>query len=342
MTSGESVSVIIPTYNRARLLLRAVCSVLVALAPGDELIVVDDGSSDETAALLEPYGDRIHYVRKRNGGVGSARNHGVRLAKNPLIAFNDSDDEWHADKLALQRAYMHARKDVVYTFTDLGVRREHGPTEVHGLRGWHLDPRPWDEILGPGAPYSEFAPLHASRGDFKVHVGDMRPAQLLGSHVATQTAMVRRSLAPEPPWFPEDVQLHEDTECFARLSRRGPAAYFDCDTVWQWGHSGPRLSRVESEEWLTIRLKVIERTFGDDHEFMASHAALYEQVLRATRIRLAREHLALGKADEARRDLRLVSGSPLGYRLLAALPSPVLSGIAQLRRALLHDGFSNA
>lgn len=108
------ISVVIPTYNRATLVRRAVQSALAAMRPEDEVIVVDDGSTDDTATVLAAYGNRIRFLRVARGGPGAARNHGVQTARHPLIAFLDSDDEWMSDKLTLQRAVMQARGEVVF------------------------------------------------------------------------------------------------------------------------------------------------------------------------------------------------------------------------------------
>src|SRR5262245_52413493 len=163
------ISVIIPTYNRATLIVRSLRSVLVAIIPGDEVIVVDDGSTDDTTQVLEPYRDRIRYVIAPHRGVGAARNRGVAEARHPLVAFNDSDDEWFPDKLALQRAFMQARPDVLFCFSDLGLRDKDGAESHHGLfRFWHHDPRGWDEILGPAVAYSSITALPPGREDFDV------------------------------------------------------------------------------------------------------------------------------------------------------------------------------
>ncbi|HZP12809.1 MAG TPA: glycosyltransferase [Nevskiaceae bacterium] len=103
MTSPR-VSVVLPTYNRAATLRRAIGSVLAQTFGDLELIVVDDGSTDETAAIVAAIGDpRIVYTRHgRPSGVSAARNAGVAIARGELIAFQDSDDEWLLEKLARQ------------------------------------------------------------------------------------------------------------------------------------------------------------------------------------------------------------------------------------------------
>ncbi len=96
------VSVVIPTYNRSRLLVRAIDSVLAQTVPAAEILVVDDGSTDDTADVVADYGARVRYLRQPNAGVAAARNHGVRAASHELIAFLDSDDIWLPRKLERQ------------------------------------------------------------------------------------------------------------------------------------------------------------------------------------------------------------------------------------------------
>lgn len=102
MTTPPAVSVVIPTYNRGRLLVQSVASVLAQTVPAAEILVIDDGSTDDTAQRLAPYLDRVRYLPQRNQGVSAARNHGVRAATGALLAFLDSDDVWHPRKLELQ------------------------------------------------------------------------------------------------------------------------------------------------------------------------------------------------------------------------------------------------
>ncbi|HUS24856.1 MAG TPA: glycosyltransferase family A protein [Candidatus Binatia bacterium] len=109
-----SVSVIIPTYNRSAYLRSALQSVFAQTRAPLEVIVVDDGSNDDTAAVLASYGDRVRtHRRAERGGPSAARNDGLDLARGDLIAFLDSDDEWHPDKLAVQVAALAAATERV-------------------------------------------------------------------------------------------------------------------------------------------------------------------------------------------------------------------------------------
>jgi glycosyltransferase involved in cell wall biosynthesis len=97
-----SISVIIPTFNRADLVINALESVLAQTYQAYEIIVVDDGSTDNTACRLVPYRDRIRYLYQRNRGVSAARNNGINAATGEWIATLDSDDVWLPSKLERQ------------------------------------------------------------------------------------------------------------------------------------------------------------------------------------------------------------------------------------------------
>jgi glycosyltransferase involved in cell wall biosynthesis len=103
-TQTPQVSVIIPAYNGDRYIVQAVESVLGQTFTDLEIIVVDDGSSDRTYQVLQPYLDRISYIYQENQGVAAARNRGIKEAKGDLIAFLDQDDFFLSDKLASQVA----------------------------------------------------------------------------------------------------------------------------------------------------------------------------------------------------------------------------------------------
>jgi len=97
-----SISVIIPSFNRAHLLRRALTSVYAQTLPVDEVIVIDDGSTDETQTIVAQYFPQVTYIYQPNQGVSAARNTGIKQAKGQWLAFLDSDDEWLADKLFQQ------------------------------------------------------------------------------------------------------------------------------------------------------------------------------------------------------------------------------------------------
>ena len=110
--SRPQVSVIIPAFNCASWIRETVDSVLVQSCPPHEIVVVDDGSSDSTSAVLAEYGEKLRYVRQENHGVAAARNTGLDLASGEFIAFLDADDVWHPRKLELQLRVIENRRDI--------------------------------------------------------------------------------------------------------------------------------------------------------------------------------------------------------------------------------------
>jgi glycosyltransferase involved in cell wall biosynthesis len=130
----RTISVVIPAYNRAREVCRAIDSALAQTMPPLEIIVVDDGSTDETPDVLARYGDRIRVVRHANQGVSATRNAGIAIARGDLIAFLDSDDMWMPRKLELQVARFEA--DAELGLVHCGVEFEGTGIRLDGMEGW--------------------------------------------------------------------------------------------------------------------------------------------------------------------------------------------------------------
>ena len=332
----DPVTVVIPTYNRSRLVERAVTSVLRAVSPGDEIIVVDDGSTDDTEAVLARFSDRIRYLRVPNGGPGKARNHGIRAARNPLVAFLDSDDEWLPDKLALQRTLMSLRPELVLTFSTFRVRDEAGEIPDGLWTHWLHDPRPWEEVLGEGTLFSSIAPLPEGRDDFLVYSGDLYVPLLEQMYVAASTAMVRRALAGESFRYAEDLRICEDWTCFAQVARHGPAAYLDCPLALNYGHEGPRLTTEQGQYGLlTARILITTRIWGTDSAFLDRYGARYHQVLSDLHQERAKWLISHGRTHEARADLELADHASRSLRVLSRFPGPVTVALGDARRTLL-------
>jgi glycosyltransferase involved in cell wall biosynthesis len=112
------VSVVIPSYNSGRFVTEAVDSVLAQRRSAAEILVVDDGSADDTRQRLAGYGGPVRYLYQQNQGVSAARNLGVRVASGELIAFLDADDVWHPGKLETQVAVLERRPDLALLGTE--------------------------------------------------------------------------------------------------------------------------------------------------------------------------------------------------------------------------------
>lgn len=134
-------SVVIPTFNRAHCVIRAVDSVLAQTFTDFECIVVDDGSTDDTSQLLSPYKNKIQYRHITHSGVSTARNTGITLAKGEWLAFLDSDDLWLPQKLSVQYEYIQSHPDILIHQTDeMWIRkgRRVNPMKKHQKKEGHI------------------------------------------------------------------------------------------------------------------------------------------------------------------------------------------------------------
>jgi hypothetical protein len=325
-SNNLNLSVIIPTYNRAGMICRAIDSVIPQLTADDEIIVIDDGSTDGTEESLNKVRDRIIYRRISNGGAGRARNEGIKIAHNGLIAFLDSDDEWMPKKIELQRALLQARPDVLFCFSDwryLGVERDPVPHLVSPLLSYLDKDKSFGEyILGPGVPFSSIAPLPEGMDDFMVHIGDLYVKQMETECVSVITLMYRRgSKREEDLKYPEDLPTREDWEFVGKLARKGSAAYLDCATaIAHTEHEDPALTKLDYITHLNARIKLLERVWGVDTEYLKDHSEGYLMVNHQAHKTLIREYLRHGRTQEAQEEIRKNMNIPMKYKLLSRFP----------------------
>lgn len=133
------VSVVIPTYNQARFVVEAIESVLNQTFQDLKIIVVDDGSTDDTKEALKKFGSKICYIYQENQGDAAARNTGIRAAKGEFIAFLDHDDLWLPDKLSIQMDAFSKNKEIGLVYTDyvvFGQGREPSKSDKVRYSGW--------------------------------------------------------------------------------------------------------------------------------------------------------------------------------------------------------------
>ena len=201
--NAPAVSVVLPVYNRARVVLEALESVFSQTFKDFECIAVDDGSTDGTADVLVGYGGRVRCIRQDNAGPGEARNRGILEAVGRYVAFIDSDDLWRPERLARQMAAAEsARHEPVLWFSDSEVLWEDGssaPSE------WEASARFHPDVARGGAGRLE------------------RPNELLvtGYIVTTSTVLVKRDALLRVGMFRAGQRESEDLDLFIRLGREG-------------------------------------------------------------------------------------------------------------------------
>ncbi|MBS0475546.1 MAG: glycosyltransferase family 2 protein [Proteobacteria bacterium] len=193
--AAPAVSVVIPAYNAAWCVSRAIDSVLAQTFDDFELIVADDGSTDDTRVVLQSYGDRVRIVGKPNGGLSSARNAGIDAARGRYVAFLDADDWWLPEKLARQVELMTAHTDLVFCSTAARIESPDG------------------ERLGEWACAS--SPLPTLEAIFATN------AHVAGSGSAV---MARRDAFSRTGGFDESLRSLEDIDMWMRLAAVGAYA----------------------------------------------------------------------------------------------------------------------
>lgn len=197
------VSVVIPTYNRAAKTVRAVNSVLAQSYRSIEIIVVDDGSTDNTSlALQSVFGDKIRYFRKTNGGVSSARNFGIAQTKGEYVAFLDSDDLWLPNKIEMQVKYLDAHESYGMVLTGY----EHFENE-------------------------NSAPKIINRRSQIPRDGNILENILLNPSLVPSTVMVRKSALDKIGVFDESLPTAEDLEFHFRMASQFPIGLIDMPLI---------------------------------------------------------------------------------------------------------------
>jgi glycosyltransferase involved in cell wall biosynthesis len=195
------VSVIIPTYNRCELVTKAIDSVLTQTYKNYEIIVVDDGSKDNTKEILQPYMDKIRYIYQENSGCSSARNSGIRSAEGEWIAFLDSDNQWLREKLVRQMECVQ-RTGSKACFTNFKCFDE--KKEWQGYNCAKLEKQSVQEKLITD-PYEVF---------------------LIGAPpFSFSTIIVSKSLLKEVGCFDESLRIGDDTRATFQLALKTPLAF---------------------------------------------------------------------------------------------------------------------
>lgn len=330
------VSVVIPTYNRARLIVEALESVFCQTFRDLEIIVVDDGSTDGTEQALRGYQDRIRYVYQPNRGVNAARNRAIDMARGEYIALLDNDDLWRDDKLALQVSLLDHFVDAGFVFSDFAILKPSGAVVHGGLRTWH-NPN-WPDIFGPPRRYSALG-LVATCADFDVYQGDIYPHSISEPYVLPSASLFRRRYFGRELRFPEDDPICGDWEFFARLSRQHGAVFMDCETAVNRSHEDSvRLTRTAARIQVARRLAMVRRVWCADAAFSARYPNEVGRVERNLLAQLITLSIAAGDKQATRAALGQWRGPvhgtmPLRLRLLVgAIGVP---GGAALIRLLL-------
>lgn len=298
-----TIAVIIPTFNRSRTVPQAVDSVLQQTRRPDEIIVVDDGSTDETASVLAAYEGQITVIRQENRGVSAARNRGAAAATSEWLTFLDSDDVWYPHRLAvLTGAIQSVDADV-----HVGNLVYKGPgyeKELFGLRG--LDVPVNGRVMNSGA----------------LHVALSYPQ--LGS------VAIRKRRFDAVNGFDETMTIHEDTHLLCRLSLSGtwvltPEVVAEVRRVQESGPSLSSGSRTKAVYSAAMKVKV----FDDLVQKAGEKAKELPQIsleLSGALFELSQKYFEEGSKSIARQTLLRSAGEHPSVRGWIKILPPLLFG----------------
>jgi len=218
---GRLVSVIIPTYNRAHVLGRALDSVLAQDYDALEIIVVDDGSTDHTQDLLDGYKDRVHVLNQPNKGVSAARNLGIQHSRGAFVALLDSDDAWTPEKISFQAQFFESRPDALICQTE----------EIWIRNGRRVNPKV----------------------KHKKPSGMIFNASLKLCLVSPSAVMMRRKLFDVKGVFNEEFPVCEDYDLWLRVSTDTPVYLIDTPCTVKYGGHDDQLSAHHSQDKYRIQ-----------------------------------------------------------------------------------------
>ncbi len=198
-----TISVIIPAYNAEEYVGRAIDSVLAQTRQPDEIIVVDDGSTDNTAEVIKSYGSKVCFIHQENGGASVARNTGIEAARSKWIAFLDADDEWLPEKLQLQIEHLRCNSDLVWTYSNYFVRSAVDNKQTVAFVGAR-----YESLLRGGNYFEDYLNVH------------------VGLWIRTSTVVIKREILLDTGLFRVGQMWGQDTDMFLRIAYRQPKIGF--------------------------------------------------------------------------------------------------------------------
>jgi glycosyltransferase involved in cell wall biosynthesis len=215
------ISVVIPSYNRADLLPRALDSVLAQTSPADQIIVVDDGSTDDTAGVVDGY-PQVEQLRQENRGVSAARNRGIRHAAHPWIALLDSDDSWLPHKLeTVREARRQEPRQRLFHSDEIWIR--------NGVRVNAMN-------------------KHRKSG------GDIFEQCLPLCVISPSAAVIDKQLLDDVGLFDQSLPACEDYDLWLRVCCAHPVGFIDQPLITKYGGHADQLSR---RHWGMDRFRIL-------------------------------------------------------------------------------------
>jgi len=315
MADVPAVSVVIPLYNKGPHIARALNSVLAQTFQDFEVIVVDDGSTDDGAEVVRGFDDpRIRLIQQENRGVSAARNRGIEAARAELVAFLDADDEWLAGHLeTIIRLRRNAPEAGIYATTYIESFSKKGMKKP---RFAAIPPEPWEGLL---PDYFK----SCTYGD---------------APVCSSTACIPKYILTKLEGFQEGFWWGEDTDLWGRVAFQYPVAF-----SWDGGvvlHRDAENRACNKKKPVLKHPFVLSATkYLKEGVHTQEHAHYIREFVAKEKIAQALFNMHAGNNKEAQNILKECETEEFKlqkeiYRLLCLLPTPIYSEIIKLKNRL--------
>jgi GT2 family glycosyltransferase len=313
--TGPSISVVIPTYNRSAFLATAVASIRTQTYPCAEIIIVDDGSTDDTAQVTAALGAGIRYVRQANAGPAAARNRGIREARGDWVAFLDTDDRWLPEKLCKQVEIVRRDPSITLVSADMAIEDDDGVCWMtsnfahRGLQSMFAD------LDGGPVPNA--------------------PALLLKiNYINTSTVLARRDVLLKMNGFDERLRFGEDLELWLRIAAMHPVACVPSVQEIRVEHASNVTKSIEPMLLGYVQLAEVIREWATD--LMPQWGVRADHYAANCLADLGYWYFSEGRLAEARqlfdRSLQeAITGRALIYRVASAAPTFVIKAIRRAK-----------
>lgn len=333
------ISVIIPSYNCSKTICATLESVFAQTYKNLEVIVVDDGSNDDTREALRPFQGKIHYIFQQNSGIASARNAGINASKGKYIAFLDADDLCAENRFSLQMQCFELFPEIGMVFSDFEMFSDRGTLHRSGIRKYFGV----FDLYNIDFP-NIFKKMHTLNSGERVYNGKIMDTLFLSNLALPSTVLLKKEVIGRVGILNEGYKHNTDYDFFLRISEQYEICYIDMPLlrfrVWEGNFSVTQKAVRNAQEILDV----IEDFLQNNDLFARKNQKLVKKRISELHYSLGYAHFSEGNLKAARISLlkSIENGYfPRGkylYYLLSFFPLDVLITLKHIKRAFTRIG----
>jgi glycosyltransferase involved in cell wall biosynthesis len=289
----------VPTYNRAALLPQAIISVLDQTYRHIEIIVVDDGSTDDTKSVNESFAGSVHYMITDHKGPAHARNEGMKVANGRYIAFLDSDDYYLPHKIELQVSFMEDHPEVGLVCSEFSGCFDGKIFAEFNLRNYHTlwKRKKWAyedvfSVKGVLSPICNHEPI-------TYYIGNPFTAMLQDTLICTTTILLRKEVIDSIGLQNEEFRFLEEYDFVLRIAKHFQIGFLNVPTYVLRYHansmSGFLGSRIKTKEQLLLMIEMEYNRLNSLNQWACDDKVYHDKNRRAVEVRMADSYHIIGK-----------------------------------------------